>query len=223
MQRAEDRARELSHSGKSRLRIAFGPQDGLNWIVDVATHLSEHQIQLDLVSAGRRSPAQWVQAGEADLALEIGDIHFPGVRRIKICDDELVCIMAPDHGLAEAASITVENIAGETYFAHSLVPQPGFESEAFFRRSQERPIHVAHVESLEAIVSLVSAGHGLSIQPRAAIVRAESAKKILSKSLSPAPVLQSWFLHLNAGIPEVHGEPFLGGLVDTLCHCLTAT
>lgn len=218
LQKAENQARELSHSGQERLRIAFGPQDGLGWVVAASKFLASLRtpMQLDLVSSARRPPTHCLRQDEADVALEVGPAQFPDMKRFLVGEDELVCILSPEHALSTASAITTGDIVDETYLAHSLVPQPGFELEAFFQQTAHLPVHVAHVESLTAIIDMVSAGRGVSIQPHSAVVRAEKGKRIVSKSLSPTPVHQPWYLHAREGILATYGGAMLQDLSQAI-------
>ncbi len=208
LQRAESKAQELSHAGRTRLRIAFGPQDGLGWVGAISAFLSSgpQNIQLDLVDGGRRPPSQSIRQGEADMALEIGEASFPDLKRYAVAEDELVCIFSLGHTLSSAEFVGPADIATETYFAHSLVPQPGFELESFFKPAGKHPGHVAQVESLAAIKQLVAAGLGVSIQPRSSVLRAISGNEFAARSLSPGPIVQPWYLHARPNMAATLGE-----------------
>lgn len=222
LQHAENKAREISHSGQQRLRIAFGPQDGLGWTVAAADFLmaSDPPLQLDLVFSARRPPTQCLRQDEADLAFEVGSAQFPDFKRVYVGEDELVCIVSPDHELGTSSSVTTGDIASETYFAHSLVPQPGFELEAFFKHTDHRPVHIAHMESLAAIIAMVAAGRGVSIQPRSAIAQAEHDGLVAAKTLAPTPVHQPWYLHARPDISATYGEALIDGLARALARSL---
>ncbi|MEM7428529.1 MAG: LysR family transcriptional regulator, partial [Pseudomonadota bacterium] len=222
LQRAESRARELSHTGRMRLRIAFGVQDGLDWVPPVSLLLSQEPvaIQLDLVDGGRRPPSQSVRQGEAEMALEIGEAGFPDLVRFEVGYDELVCLLAVDHALKDAPAIGPDEIQTETYFAHSLVPQPGFELEAFFQPAGAHPGHVAQIESLQAILRLVSAGLGVSIQPQSAAASAVAREQLAAVPLSGGPIRQPWYLHVRPNTAAALGEAALVKVADEISSAL---
>lgn len=221
LQRAERKARELSHTGRARLRIAFGPQDGLCWAGAVSTLLmaEPEPIQLDLVDGGRRPPAQSVGQGEADMALQIGEASFPDLNRYFVGQDELVCLVPLDHTLATAEAIAPGDIASETYLAHSLVPQPGFELEAFFQPAGQHPGHVAQVESLEAIKQLVVAGQGVTIQPRSVV----NTTGIRILPLSPSRIVQPWYLHVSPNAAAALGDNLIARVITEISGALDLT
>jgi LysR family transcriptional regulator for metE and metH len=195
---AETKAQEIGHGDAPRLRLAFGLQDGMGWAPDLFAHLRDRAspLRLDLIFAGGERPPLLVQQGRADLALDIGDMALAGLKRNALGTDELVCLVGSKHRLASKKAVTAADIAPETYFAHALTPQSGFEFEGFFRPAQRVPAHVAQIETLAGILSLVAAGAGISIQPRTAITT-----DLLIKALPLAPrrLYLPWYVHARRG------------------------
>ena len=224
---AESKAREISLGIRQRLRIAFGPQDGLSWVPDAAERLrhNDDPLQLDLIAAEPGQTLNRLRRGEADLALEIGQTASAGLRRRHICDDELVCIFAPGSGSTSGAGsprtlanrpVTAPEIAQKTYFAHSLVPQAGFELEAFFRPAEGRPAHIAQVQSVPAIIALVAAGQGVSIQPYSAVAGAVMLGKVTARALAPVPIRLPWFIYSSADTAARFGDRVVEKLVTAM-------
>ena len=215
---AENQAQEQSHGSRPRLRIAFGPQDGLDWVISASARLlaRAEPMGLDLIAAQPELPTQILRLAKADIAVDVGDVGFADLKRVFVCDDELVCIVAPDHPLAATSRVAAAELAGETFFAHSLVPKPGFELEAFFRPARRLPAHAAQVQSLSAIVALVAAGRGVSIQPRSAIAQALHSGHLAALSLLPERIVQPWYLHARPDVLAAWGEPLLDDLVAAM-------
>ncbi len=208
---AEQSAREKSHGAGARLRLAFGSQDGLGWVAGLSAYLRAlpMPLRLDLIDAGDRAPTQCLLSGEADMALELSSINLSTLRKIHVAEEELVAIMAPGHPLAVAAAVKAGAFTKETYFAHSLNPQKGFELDAFFNPSGRRPAHVALAQSLPAILALVAAGEGVSIQPRSAITSSLSRGEIVARPLAPKRLRSSWQLHARPEILYQQGDKLL--------------
>ncbi len=218
---AETKAREISRIGWQRLRVAFGPQDGLSWVPDVASHLrsASDSLQLDLIAIEQGQATKQLRLGNADLALEVGNSACAGLRRCHLGDDELVCIFPADtisRKPKSDESVTVQEIASETYFAHSLVPQTGFELDAFFQPADDRPTHVAQVQSVPAIIALVAAGQGVSIQPRSAVAAALRDGSVRARSLAPKEIWQPWFLYARPDALAQYGERLMTGVAETI-------
>lgn len=221
---AETRAQELGLGDAPRLRLAFGLQDGLAWVPELFAHLRDRAepIRLDLIFSGAERPPQLLRQNRAELAVEIGEIALPDLKRELIVEDELVCLVGHSHGLAKKKSLTAADIGTETYFAHGLTPQRGFEAEAFFRPGRQVPRHVAQVESLGAILTLVAAGSGISIQPRASIRPLIAALPIKTLPLAPRRLRLPWYIHGNSSGLGQHGEVILRDVAQILRRHLTA-
>jgi LysR family transcriptional regulator for metE and metH len=215
---AETRAQELGHGDAPRLRLAVGLQDGLPWAGDLFQAMGKRArpIRLDVIQAGNIPAVQLLRQGKADAAVEIGDVDFADLKRALIAHDELVCILHPDHPCASRARITAADIVGDPYFAHALTPQRGFEFENFFRPARQIPAYIARIESLSAIIALVAAGSGVSIQPRSAVQTAITDGRAAALPLSPTPIHLPWFLHMQPAALAAHGESLLAEIVDEM-------
>ena len=107
-------------------------------------------------------------------------------------------------------------IVDDPYLAHALTPQRGFEFETFFRPARQVPRYIARIESLAAIIALVAAGSGVSIQPRSAIHATLAAGKIVAVSLSPAPIHLPWYCTCTRWRWPLHGEPVMSEIAAVL-------
>jgi len=208
---AETKAQEMGLGDAPRLRVAFGHQDGLAWVPDLFAMLRERAdpMRLDLIFAGPERPPQLLRQNRAELAVDIGEIALPDTKRELIGEDELVCLIGAGHRLGSKTRIAAPDIATETYLAHGLTPQPGFEADAFFRPGKHVPRHVAQVESLGAILSLVASNAGISIQPRSALRRHMATLPIKCLPLAPRRLYLPWYIHGGPIGLGRHGEDLL--------------
>lgn len=215
---AEAKAQELGHGDAPRLRLAVGLQDGLSWASDLFGALGRRAspIRLDMIQVGNVSPTQLLRQGKADAAIELGDIAFADLKRELIAQDELVCILHPDHACAARIRVAAADIVGDPYLAHALTPQRGFEFETFLRPARQVPAYIARIESLSAIITFVAAGAGVSIQPRSAIQAAVVAGKVVALPLSPQPIHLPWFLHMQPAALAIHGERLMTEMADEM-------
>jgi LysR family transcriptional regulator, regulator for metE and metH len=195
---AEARAQEYSHGRQRRLRIAYGPQDGLAWAPDMAQYLRDlpapHLLDLIYISSG--ATAHSLTHNQADLALALGQPRAgkSAFAQSLVCDDPLVAIVPPDQPQAHCSYLDAESFEDTVYFAHSLTPQSGFELEAFFGPAGTRPGHVAQIQSLGAIIDLVAAGLGVSIQLASTVRAAAKRGEIAIVSLAPPEMTHPWYL-----------------------------
>lgn len=195
---AEARAQESSHGHQRRLRIAYSPQDGLGWAPKLAKYLRKLSTPylLDLIRIGDGEMARSLTTGQADLALTVGKSTFQNssLHECFVANDPLMAIVPPNQPLAMASYLSAESFEDMVYFAHSLTPQSGFELEAFFGPAGTRPGHVAQIQSLPAIIDLVAAGLGASIQLASTVRAAAKRGEIALVSLTPSNMTHPWCL-----------------------------
>jgi len=225
LMRAESQARNVGHENIQRLRIAFGLQDDLRWAACVAQHIMSgpQPIQLDLINSGSQRPTQILRHGLADMAIEIGESHFSELKRLHLGDDELVCLLSPDHPLAGNSTISAADISENVYLAHSLAPLPGFELETVFRPAGQYPKHVAQVQSLAAIKQMIAANLGVSIQPLSVATSKILEGSIIARPLTPQPLYQPWYLHWREEVFDGLGPEAPGSIAAILSRHITST
>ena len=216
LEEAERRSQELGHGDAPRLRLAVGLQDGLSWAGALFAALGARAspIRLDVIQAAANQPVQLLRQGSAEAAVEIGDIAFGDLKRELIAEDELVCIVHPGHHSAAKGCVTAADIVDNPYLAHALTPQRGFEFETFFRPARQVPAYIARIEFLPAIISLVAADAGVSIQARSAVRPAIAAGKVVALPLSPKAINLPWFLHMHPSALAIHGERLMTEIAD---------
>jgi LysR family transcriptional regulator for metE and metH len=133
-----------------------------------------------------------------------------------IAEDELVGIVHRSHVCAKRGRMTAGDIVDDPYLAHALTPQRGFEFENLFTPARQVPRYIARIESLTAIVALVAAGRGVSIQPRSAIRQAVVVNSIVAVPLSPKPIQLPWHLHMHPSALALHGEHLMEEIAAVL-------
>lgn len=102
--------------------------------------------------------------------VELGVISFKpnddSLKSISVMNDQLLLIVAPGHRLAGKKSVSVKDLAGETFIAHNA-PSPYRKKviETFEKFNTELNISV-ELPSLEAIKRLVVTGVGIALVPK---------------------------------------------------------
>ena len=102
--------------------------------------------------------------------VELGVISFKptdtSLRSISVLNDELVLIVAPGHRLADRPSVSIRDLADETFVAHNA-PSPYRKKviETFDKYDTGLNISV-ELPSLEAIKRLVETGTGIALVPK---------------------------------------------------------
>ena len=101
---------------------------------------------------------------------ELGVISFkpsdPTIKSVSVLTDELVLVVSPKHPFAERPSVSISDLANETFIAHNA-PSPYRKKviEAFEKHRTRLNISV-ELPSLEAIKRLVEMGAGIALVPK---------------------------------------------------------
>ncbi|WP_321857424.1 LysR family transcriptional regulator [Paraburkholderia tropica] len=128
-----------------------------------------------------------LQAGDIDVGIVAGNTPAVGLDRRMYREDQLVLVARQDHPLAASPVVSLSQIVG-----HELVGTN--HGSAILRLLTDAATALGHVlrlsiqsTSFEAIVSLVDAGHGVSVLPRAAV-----ARSLAGRDLALVPISDGW-------------------------------
>jgi len=155
---AELAARWLDRGVERSIRVGLAFHDTLAWAYGPIEGIEV------IRTTGRSWPSDLAD-GHIDMLIDVGDPPT-GVEQHRLARDRLVAVVPIDHPLhARGTAVNGPDLADLTYFAGALEPQPGFEFERLFRPSGATPTNIVLIESATAILDLVAAGHGVSIQP----------------------------------------------------------
>lgn len=102
--------------------------------------------------------------------VELGVISFKptdtSLKAVPVLTDELVLIVSPRHRLADRSSVSVPDLADETFIAHNA-PSP-YRNKVIetFEKHKTRLNIAVELPSLEAIKRLVESGAGVALVPK---------------------------------------------------------
>ncbi len=187
------------------VRIGVGSYDCFHWFPGLLAATAERHpdVELQLVSVGD-TPGSALAAGTADLVIAPGVPRGTVVTR-DLVEDELVCVVAPDHRLRRREWITPADLTDETYLTYNPAPVPGFEFDRFVRPAETYPRVVTVVPQTSAIVEMVAAGAGVSILSRWALAPAIDGGRVVPLRCGPEGLPLRWVAVLRAGEPD--GSP----------------
>jgi DNA-binding transcriptional LysR family regulator len=128
----------------------------------------------------------------ADYALDLGLIESPShllsLHAEACCDDELVMICAPRHRLAQAASVTPQQVAAEPYVSREAGSGTREFADAHFRACGVDPDEIdvmMELGSPEAIKGVVATGIAVSIVSRITIAKELKLGTLMAIPLQP--------------------------------------
>jgi DNA-binding transcriptional LysR family regulator len=170
---AEQRIQELAGLRRGRLRVGASFPIGLYLLPRVvAGYRKAHPaIEVKLSISTTANIQAQVLDNKVDFGLVSADVQHPKLTSIVIGTDELVAIVPADHPWSNRRTLSVQDLAGETF----IVAARGAGARAVVEgRLREKGIVLTDVidfGNAEGVKHAVEAGLGVSIQPRGIVQR----------------------------------------------------
>lgn len=155
---------ELGGLSRGRLAIHASQTVASYWLPPLLMrfHADYPGVELELTIGNTRSVAQAVNLGTADIGFVEGAVQDPALAVIKVADDALLVVTAPDHAFADGRALSPRQLVEETgWVMRELGSGTRSTFEETLRRLGEDPARLRTVLTLpsnEAVLSAVSAG-----------------------------------------------------------------
>lgn len=166
-------ARLAAQGIRGMLRLGFIPAASYHWLPEIVNHTTHSFPDIELVLHELNTHEQ-IEALESR-RIDLGVIRPTSARthlRVQcISREPLVLAMPASHPLASRGDIALQDLDGQPFVMYSPVAGRHFHDMllAMFHTTGVVPRFVQYVSQDHTILSLVSAGLGLSLVPRAAI------------------------------------------------------
>jgi len=168
-------------------------------------------LRVKLVVGNRGEIIAGLERSEFDLAI----MGYPPTHLVlvneRLGDNPHIAVAPPGHALAQARSISVEDLRAETFLAR----EPGSGTRRLLERFLDRigngrPLDVVEMGTNETIKQAVMAGLGLAILS-AHTCRSELEQgKLIALRIEGLPIVRQWFLVRRADrTPSVAADIFL--------------
>ncbi len=163
-ERAELSARWIGGGESERIRVAVGFYDTAGWLIDAFSAFPGTP-RLELLRYSDKHLLDAVRSGDTDLAVAPWPTLPSGLHNVVLSEDELIAAVPESSELASVEELTPAQLHDQTFFTSGYKPSRGFEFHEFFLESGVIPTNVIQIQSLEVMLRLVGAGHGVTIQP----------------------------------------------------------
>jgi len=165
----EEASRWMGSTARATVRLALDFYDRAPWLFRYGGQ-AEFPFRVDLVRVPYGGSADAIARGVADVAVWV--TSEAGASDRLLDTDELAAAVPADHPAATRGRFLPEEIASLPYLTAGDRPEPGFEFDRFLSPAGAYPHEMIMIESVSAILQLVAAGRGLTIQPRLALLPA---------------------------------------------------
>jgi LysR family transcriptional regulator for metE and metH len=188
---------DIASQGSTRrqvVRIGCGAYSGYRWLPRFLKSFQNHShdIDIEVVADATRRPLNALTEGNIDIAVTSGMPSKAATRSLRLFQDELILIMAPDHPLAGRPFVVAEDLADQTYISYSDIAEKGHEYDRFLKPAQVSYRKMLKVELTEAIIELVIGGFGVSILSRWAVLPHLQSGALVAAQISRRGLFVDW-------------------------------
>jgi len=166
-QHAHSAIRELRDLQRGKLTLSANEYTVMGLLPLIPTFRARHpHIKIEV----KRSLASRIPSEILGRDAEIGVVTFKpndaSISSIPVISDELALIVAPEHPLATAGTVSVKELGAETFIAHN-VPSPYRERVIKTFEKHRTPLNISmEMPTLEAIKRMVEDRMGVALVPR---------------------------------------------------------
>ena len=146
-----------------------------------------HEVKVEMQERLSDEITRAVQSGDIDLGVVANNSASVGIEKLVYRKDQLVLVVPQDHELLDREHVSLEDIVARPFVGTN-------EGSAILRlltdlaAAQGKTLRITlQASSFEAILSLVEAGHGISVLPRAAV-----AKSVAARNMVMIPIHERW-------------------------------
>jgi LysR family transcriptional regulator for metE and metH len=195
LERAEQELAGLDGAGGGVIRVSTQCYTAYHWLPAALEDFARGfpAVSVQIVVEATRRPIPALLEGRLDLAIVSGRSGNRLVEHHVLFDDEMVAVMAPDHPLAESATLTPAQFASETLILYAIPVSSSDLFQRFLVPAGVTPERVLHVELTEAIVELVRAGQGVAAMAAWAIAPEVRSGRVVTRRLGRRGLRRRWY------------------------------
>ena len=155
----------LKHHPAGEISIAAMPMLARSWLPEVLSpFLLEHtNVSLSLPIRSSSWIADAISAGQVDIGLGLKSGEDAGIDQTPIMNVPLVCIMMPDHPLAQQQSVSASDLSPHTLITLSNFDQWRLAVETTLDEGGAKPVRRVDTFTTQVACELVLRGVGVAI------------------------------------------------------------
>ncbi len=155
----------LKHHPAGEISIAAMPMLARRWLPEIlGTFLIENtnvSLSLPIRSSGWIADA--ISSGQVDIGIGLKMADTTGIQHDQIMSIPLVCVMKPDHPLAQESVVAAEQLSPHTLITLSNFDQWRLAVENALENSDARPVRQVDTFTTQVACELVVRGVGIAI------------------------------------------------------------
>jgi DNA-binding transcriptional LysR family regulator len=159
----------LGQGDEGQLTVATAPSLMLGFLPQVIRIFRRRypRVLFRLTETASSEIVKALRAGSADLGLIRGEDRDPDVRTLLQWKEPMVAILPPDHAFRSVSRVALGALRDEPFVLFPREVGPSFHEEVLrqCKKSGFKPVIAQEARQWSSIISLVSAGMGVSVGP----------------------------------------------------------
>lgn len=221
IERVQQDLEKLSGGYEDVVRIGGGCYTPYDWLpgAQAAISAAMPRVALEIPPRLPEDPVAEVKTALLDIAILPGRPDAPDLAIHVLGQDDLVAVLPRGHALEARAALVPADFAGLPVVTHHTRPERGREYEIIFTRHGLLPRLVLSAGVTEAVLQMVRAGQGVTIQPRRTIAAYARLWDLPLKPLAVADAVIDWVAVTR---PRDAARPAVGAVVDEIAKAFKA-
>ena len=202
LERAEQDVAQMSGGVTTTVRLGLETHAPHHWLPELYQRLAIKcpYIGLEIAADVGLKPESALRQQAIDIAVISGLPPASDFNCISLGQDPLLALMHSAHPLTNHASILPEMFADFPYVAYHTNPEQGREYDLVFRRHNVLPSNVISAGVTEAVLTIVSDSHGLTILPAWTAESQGPKYGLVTRPIGDGQLTTKWYL---AGLHQV--------------------
>ena len=205
---AEDEVERMADGREGVLRISTECYTCYHWLPPllVEFHRSYPDVEVRIVLELTQRPVDGLKDGQLDVAIVCDCVDDAAFLSRRVFSDELVVVVPPDHPLARRPYARPRDFRDENLMLHITEPEDSTILMDILAPAGVVPRKVTQVPLTEAIVQLVSSGHGISVLARWAVEPQLKAGSLVAVPITRHGFPRRWnavFLRQEPPLPHL--------------------
>lgn len=190
---AEEALQSSSAQERRVLKVGTECYTGYHWLPGVSNRfgLAHPDVEIEIAFDAAGDPLPMLHKGIIDVALLIAYRRLRGIDVTKLFLDELVAAVPPRHPWAHRPYLTPKDFASVRVLLLSP-PETSYFINRFLTPAGVSPKHVADVQLVGAMASLIEADFGVGVLPSWTISTEVRAGRLVPLRLGRSGTFRSW-------------------------------
>lgn len=209
----------MAHGQTGRLRLASECHSCFDWLMPVLNRYRQDwpDVDLDFASGFDAEPHQSLANQDIDVLITADCMPLDGLHYVALFEYESRLVLAPQHRLANVATLSAQEVAKETLIAYPVSPDRLDIVAGWLAPQGLQPAHIRSTELTPMLIQLVASGRGVAALPDWVVESYEQKGWVTSRRLPILGQAHGLRRTLYAGVRNSEfSQPYLSAFLQLL-------